>query len=74
MTTLEPRSPYTSEEISQLYPKNLQLQLVHVVSIYLSDQVARRIHSLCWPFDDVDDVDAVADVHLLSYSAMVCVD
>jgi hypothetical protein len=32
MTSLQPRAPYTSEELEQLYPKGLQLQLVQIVS------------------------------------------
>jgi acid phosphatase len=31
MTTLVPREPYSKEELEQLYPKELQLQLVQVV-------------------------------------------
>lgn len=31
MTTLTPRPPYSQQEIEQLYPKHLQLQLVQVV-------------------------------------------
>ncbi|KAI9755929.1 MAG: hypothetical protein M1815_004477 [Lichina confinis] len=31
MTSLQPRSPYTKEELAQLYPKGLQLQLVQVL-------------------------------------------
>lgn len=31
MTTLQPRPPYSDEELRHLYPKNLQLQLVQVV-------------------------------------------
>ncbi|KAI9711183.1 MAG: hypothetical protein M1820_002170 [Bogoriella megaspora] len=34
MTTLKPREPYTPRELEQLYPSNLQLQLVQVVSRY----------------------------------------
>lgn len=33
MTTLQPRPPYTQEELEKLYPKELQLQLVQVVSL-----------------------------------------
>lgn len=32
MTTLTPREPYSPEELEQLYPKGLKLQLVQVVS------------------------------------------
>jgi len=32
MTTLSPRSPYTSDELRQLYPETLALQQVQVVS------------------------------------------
>jgi hypothetical protein len=32
MTTLQPRKPYTQEELAQLYPKELELQLVQIVS------------------------------------------
>lgn len=32
MTTLTPREPYSKEELERLYPKNLKLQLVQVVS------------------------------------------
>lgn len=32
MTTLTPRKPYSPEELEQLYPKGLKLQLVQVVS------------------------------------------
>ena len=31
MTTLNPREPYTDEELQKLYPKGLELQLVQVV-------------------------------------------
>ena len=31
MSSLVPRDPYSSEEISKLYPKDLRLELVHVV-------------------------------------------
>lgn len=31
MTTLEPRPPYSQEELDKLYPKNLELQLVQVI-------------------------------------------
>lgn len=31
MTTLSPRSPYTQEELKQLYPEHLQLQFVQVL-------------------------------------------
>ena len=31
MTTLEPRGSYTPRELEQLYPKELQLQLVQIV-------------------------------------------
>lgn len=31
MTTLIPREPYTPEELANLYPQGLQLQLVQVV-------------------------------------------
>ena len=31
MTTLVPRPPYTQDEIDQLYPKRVKLQLVQVV-------------------------------------------
>lgn len=33
MTTLNPRPPYSPEELDQLYPKNLQLQQVQVVRL-----------------------------------------
>ncbi|KAJ4360348.1 uncharacterized protein N0V89_000910 [Didymosphaeria variabile] len=32
MTTFVPRAPYTKEELAQLYPQELELQLVQVVS------------------------------------------
>ena len=32
MTSLTPRPPYSPEELKALYPKELQLQLVQVVS------------------------------------------
>ena len=32
MTTLVPRPPYSKEELDELYPKSLRLQLVQVVS------------------------------------------
>lgn len=32
MTTFVPRPPYTREELEQLYPRSVQLQLVQVVS------------------------------------------
>lgn len=32
MTTLVPRPPYSKEELDELYPQGLQLQLVQVVS------------------------------------------
>lgn len=35
MTTLIPRAPYSDEELRQLYPKNLELQLVQIVSLQL---------------------------------------
>jgi hypothetical protein len=31
MTTHVPRGPYTPEELAQLYPKDLELQLVQIV-------------------------------------------
>ncbi|KAF2194885.1 phosphoglycerate mutase-like protein [Zopfia rhizophila CBS 207.26] len=31
MTTFQPRKPYTREELAQLYPKQLELQLVQIV-------------------------------------------
>lgn len=31
MTTLEPRAPFTQEELDKLYPKNLQLELVQIL-------------------------------------------
>lgn len=31
MTTLQPRAPYSSAELQQLYPTGLQLQLVQVL-------------------------------------------
>lgn len=34
MTSLQPRAPYTPEELERLYPKGLQLQLVQIVSQY----------------------------------------
>ncbi|KAF2660019.1 phosphoglycerate mutase-like protein [Lophiostoma macrostomum CBS 122681] len=33
MTTLQPRKPYTSEELAQLYPKELELQLVQITGL-----------------------------------------
>ena len=33
MTTFVPRAPYSKEELAQLYPQELELQLVQVVSI-----------------------------------------
>lgn len=33
MTTLVPREPYTSDELSRLYPKELALQQVQVVRV-----------------------------------------
>ena len=35
MTTLVPRDPYTPEELRELYPEGLKLQLVQVVSVML---------------------------------------
>ena len=35
MTTLQPRPPYTTEEVKELYPPGLQLQLVQVVRPHL---------------------------------------
>lgn len=32
MTTLVPRGPYSQEELDRLYPKELKLQLVQIVS------------------------------------------
>ena len=32
MTTLVPREPYSQDELDRLYPKQLKLQLVQVVS------------------------------------------
>ena len=34
MTTFVPRPPYSKEELELLYPKDLQLQLVQIVSHY----------------------------------------
>ena len=31
MTTLQPRPPYTKEELEKLYPDNLELRLVQVL-------------------------------------------
>jgi len=31
MTTLQPRAPYSQDELQQLYPESLQLQLVQVL-------------------------------------------
>lgn len=41
MTTLEPRSPYTPDELKRLYPESLSLQQVQVVGCvrYLSRPV-----------------------------------
>jgi hypothetical protein len=36
MTTFVPRAPYTKDELSQLYPQELELQLVQVVSLLMS--------------------------------------
>jgi len=36
MTTLSPRSPYTSDELRQLYPETLALQQVQVVSLLIT--------------------------------------
>lgn len=33
MTSLTPREPYSKEELERLYPKELKLQLVQVVSL-----------------------------------------
>ena len=35
MTTLQPRPPYTTEEVKELYPPGFQLQLVQVVRPHL---------------------------------------
>jgi hypothetical protein len=40
MTTLIPRQPYSQEEINKLYPRELKLQLVQVVS---STDLPRKI-------------------------------
>jgi len=32
MTSLNPREPYSKEELERLYPRELKLQLVQVVS------------------------------------------
>ena len=48
MTSLQPRSPYTKEELAQLYPKGLQLQLVQVVSSLMSLEFL----AFSWLFDD----------------------
>jgi acid phosphatase len=42
MTTLEPRGPYSSEELQKLYPKDLELQLVQVVSHITSEMSLSR--------------------------------
>lgn len=34
MTTFVPRTPYSKEELAQLYPQELELQLVQVVSTF----------------------------------------
>ncbi len=36
MATLQPRGPYSQEELEKLYPKNLELQLVQIVSLFLN--------------------------------------
>lgn len=33
MTTLVPRQPYSQQELDKLYPKELELQLVQIVSL-----------------------------------------
>lgn len=51
MTTLTPREPYSKEELERLYPKNLKLQLVQVVSIVFSGREKKEENS--W-LTDVD--------------------
>lgn len=36
MTSLQPRAPYTQEELERLYPKGLQLQLVQIVRQHIT--------------------------------------
>ena len=36
MTTLVPSPAYTQEELDRLYPKQLKLQLVQIVSVFAS--------------------------------------
>lgn len=34
MASLEPRGPYSEDELEKLYPKELQLHLVQIVGLY----------------------------------------
>jgi acid phosphatase len=42
MTTHLPRKAYTTEELAELYPKELELQLVQVVSHHVLPEMANR--------------------------------
>lgn len=42
MTTLNPRQPYTDDELRELYPDSLKLEQVQVVSI---TPIASRCHN-----------------------------
>jgi hypothetical protein len=42
MTTHLPRKAYTTEELAQLYPKELELQLVQVVSHHVLPDMVNR--------------------------------
>lgn len=49
MTTLTPREPYSQEELEQLYPKDLKLQLVQVVGCA---ELLYTVQSMVEPFAD----------------------
>ena len=36
MASIQPRGPYSQEELDKLYPKNLELQLVQIVRLFLN--------------------------------------
>ena len=44
MTTLTPRSPYSKEELDRLYPKQLSLELVQIVSHHLAFHYSMALH------------------------------
>lgn len=50
MTTLIPREAYSPEELQRLYPKDLKLQLVQVVSLVIyTFQCAERVGVANYP-------------------------